>query len=120
MPRILVVEDDPDLLYLYRTALTANSSTVIQAANARTALQLLTEQTLDVGIIDLNLPDAHGSTIIDFILEHKSLSLNTIVVNTATDKWIGSIQDKGVHHLLVKPIAMTSVVALMKALATIA
>jgi two-component system response regulator GlrR len=116
MPRILVVEDDPDLVFLYNTALTNSGFEVISADSARVAMAELDYDTFDLIILDLNMPDAHGTAVIDHLrrdARHESLP---IVVITANDHWLDDVLQRGVEHIMVKPVSMKQVVELIRML----
>ena len=110
MPRVLVVEDDPDLLFLYQTALTHNGFEVVNAEDAQSAIAHLDLDTFDAVILDLNLPDAHGSVVIEHMVQNNHHSPSKVVVITANDHWVSNIHDRGVQQILVKPVSMNRVV----------
>ncbi len=114
MARILVVEDDPDLIYLYKTSLGQLGYDVHQATLARDALFELSQQVFDAIILDLNLPDAYGTVVIDFILHDPNHRVEQIIVITATDNWRQELGQRGVEHVMVKPISMNHVVDLIR------
>lgn len=117
MPRVLIVEDDPDLLFLYQTALSHNGFEVVNAEDARSAIAHLDLDKFDAVILDLNLPDAHGSVVIDHMMQKSHHSPSKVVVITANDHWAGNIYDRGVKQILVKPVSMTQVVEVVTELA---
>jgi len=114
MTQVLIIEDDPDLLFLYHTALAQHGFGITQAEDARSAISELDKQRFDAVILDLNLPDAHGSVVVEHIIKKKALEPQRIVIITANDHWVDSIRERGVQHLLVKPIGMNTVVATIK------
>jgi DNA-binding response OmpR family regulator len=58
--RILVVDDEPDIVELLRDVLTADGYVVDSAHDAGAALQRIREQIYDLALIDFNLPDMDG------------------------------------------------------------
>lgn len=58
--RILVVDDENDIVELLRDVLTAEGYTVDAAPQASDALQLIREHIYDVALLDFNLPDMDG------------------------------------------------------------
>jgi CheY-like chemotaxis protein len=58
--KILVVDDDADLLALVGFALTQSGYAVVKAPDVRTALQLFAAESPDLAILDINLPDGSG------------------------------------------------------------
>lgn len=68
--RVLVAEDDPDMRALVRTALAADGHDVIEAANGREALDLLSPLHLgsarppDVIVTDVRMPGVSGFSLV--------------------------------------------------------
>ena len=58
--RILVVDDEPEIIELLRDVLVADGYVVDAAPDAGTALRLIRENIYDLGLIDFNLPDMDG------------------------------------------------------------
>jgi two-component system response regulator PilR (NtrC family) len=62
--RILVVDDEPDLRTLYELTLLREGYLVEAAGDLQQARQLLAEQSFDVLITDMRLPDGSGLSLI--------------------------------------------------------
>jgi DNA-binding response OmpR family regulator len=58
--RILVVDDEAEIVELLRDVLSAEGFVVDAAPDAATALQLVRENIYDVALLDFNLPDMDG------------------------------------------------------------
>lgn len=58
--RLLVVDDEPSVLQLFRSAFEKQGIEVLTAANAREGLKIAREHKPDVGLFDLMLPDWSG------------------------------------------------------------
>lgn len=58
--RILVVDDEAEIVELLRDVLTAEGYVVDAAPQAADALQLIREHIYDVALLDFNLPDMDG------------------------------------------------------------
>ncbi|CAO5156734.1 putative transcriptional regulatory protein TcrX [Frankia sp. AiPs1] len=59
-PRILVVDDEPNIVDLLRMALRFHGFDVLTAASGRAALRLATDTEPDIMILDVMLPDIDG------------------------------------------------------------
>jgi len=59
-PRILVVDDEPDLLALYSVMLDQEGYQVLQAATATECLQIVKDELPDIVLLDVILPDLDG------------------------------------------------------------
>ncbi len=60
MPTLLVVDDEPSILYFFRQAFTEPEVTLLTAASAAEGVAAVEQDRPDVVILDINLPDASG------------------------------------------------------------
>ena len=60
MPRILIVDDEPDLLTVLRLGLEAEGFDVVQASDGEQGLAMARELTPDLLVLDLMLPRMDG------------------------------------------------------------
>lgn len=104
MLKILVVEDDINLNQLIAKKLTNNGFTVVCAYHANQALAILGEQTINLMLTDLMMPEISGQQLIKLVRQdYKDLP---IIVVTA----LGAFTDKqtcyqfGADDYVVKPI----------------
>ena len=58
--RLLIVDDDVDILDLLREVLTSEGYVVDAAPSAEAALELIHQNIYDAAILDFNLPDMDG------------------------------------------------------------
>jgi DNA-binding response OmpR family regulator len=58
--RILVVDDEAEIVELLRDVLTAEGYVVDAAPDANTSLQLIRENIYELALLDFNLPDMNG------------------------------------------------------------
>ena len=58
--KILIVDDDADLLALVAFALTQAGYAVVKAADAPGAVQVFESESPDLAILDINLPGGSG------------------------------------------------------------
>ena len=58
--RILVVDDEAEIVDLLRDVLVAEGYVVDAAPNATASLQLIRENIYDLALLDFNLPDMNG------------------------------------------------------------
>lgn len=67
MARLLLVEDEPDLLDLLSLFLEDAGHEVLRAATGREGARLLREGHPDVVLLDLTLPDMDGWSVLDAV-----------------------------------------------------
>jgi DNA-binding response OmpR family regulator len=64
-PRVLIVEDDPDLLVVLRVNLTAMGVEPILAGDGRTAISRIQSERPDAVILDVMLPGIDGWSVLE-------------------------------------------------------
>ena len=104
MQRILMVEDDPLAMRVYREALERAGLTVRTAADGELALACLESFTPDLAVVDLMLPKVHGIEVIKRIRARPdSASIPVIVLsNNFLLTMVKLARDAGATHCLTK------------------
>jgi CheY-like chemotaxis protein len=101
---VVVVEDDPDALALFRVILEYGSALVMSAPGAQAALDMLGRMRPDVLVTDLQMPGWDGAWLIAEARNRGLLkSVGTLVV-TATAMTPKQVQDAGFDAYLRKPV----------------
>jgi len=80
---ILYVEDNPDNRSLIRRVLEAEDYAVVEAINAKQALEKLESNNIDLVLMDINMPDMDGYTLTARIKAIQKFSKIPIVAVTA-------------------------------------
>jgi two-component system cell cycle response regulator DivK len=80
---ILYVEDNPDNRSLIRRVLEAEGYAVVEAINAKQALEMLETAQVDLVLMDINMPDMDGYTLTAKIKAINKFSGIPIVAVTA-------------------------------------
>ncbi len=114
MARVLVVDDEPQILRALRINLRARGYDVTTAANGSQALQAAARHPPDLVILDLGLPDLDGEEVIGGLRGWTSVPI--IVVSGRTDS-TDKVQalDAGADDYLTKPFGMDELLARMRA-----
>ncbi len=89
--RILVVDDEPDLLELVRFNLSQAGFQVTTAASGREALEQLKVSVPDLVVLDLMLPDVSGNDICRQIRSDAALAELPIVMLTAKSEEVDRV-----------------------------
>ena len=84
-PKILVVDDDPDLVKALRLRLRANNCDVITAADGYSVIAAAQKEHPDVIILDLGLPAGDGFVVLERLQNSDMLSTIPVIVLTARD-----------------------------------
>jgi len=104
-PAVLAVDDEPDLLEIYRDTLSAEGYRVMTAPDCRRAGELLSEDVFDVVISDIQLPDGNGVDLLRRVREH-DLDLPVILVTgSPTVETAVKGLELGALRYLVKPVS---------------
>lgn len=106
MARILVVEDDIDLQFLYDTALSRYNHEITSVDSTAAAIVYLTNDEFDLIILDINMPDMPGLKVAEFVRDDVRLKNVPIVIVSAVDQYRTKAQELGVAYFLVKPLAL--------------
>jgi CheY-like chemotaxis protein len=114
MARILVVEDDDDLQFLYDKMLVHQGYEVVAARNTTQAFLYLTNEDFDAIILDINMPDAPGTKVLEFTHEDVRLRRIPILVVSANEKYRAQAQASGARYFLVKPVSLQDLSAAIK------
>ena len=116
--RILVVDDDKDIVRLLRSYLEKSGYDVSVANDGETALHILRRERPDVLILDLMLPKRDGWELTRLIRTDARLATTSIVMLTArvedTDKIVGL--EIGADDYITKPFNPREVTARVRAL----
>ncbi|PQO41028.1 response regulator transcription factor [Blastopirellula marina] len=115
MPKILVIEDQPNLLRSISRALAEAGFDAVSAASLTSAQGLLAPN-IDLVILDLMLPDGNG---LDWLSELKATGNRTaVLVLTARDSINDRVAglDAGADDYMVKPFAMAELLARIRML----
>lgn len=114
LPRILVVDDEPQILRFMKPALTAGGFEPIIAETAAAAIKLAATQAPDLIILDLGLPDRDGKEVIKDI---RAWSQVPIIVLSARDRESEKISslDLGADDYVNKPFGIGELLARVRA-----
>jgi len=113
--RILVVDDEPPIRKLLRMGLATQDHHVVEAPDARTALDLLGGTPVDLVLLDLGLPDMRGHDLLARIrASHPDLP---VVVLSSRDDEPGKVEalDLGADDYVTKPFGMSELLARIRA-----
>jgi two-component system KDP operon response regulator KdpE len=112
--RVLVVDDEPQLLRALRTTLEGSGYTVDTAETGEAALTAISIRAPDVILLDLVLPDMRGT---DVCREVRRWSAVPIVLVSAVDEEAEKIAalDAGADDYVTKPFAIGELLARLRA-----
>ena len=111
--KVLVIDDEPPIRKLLRMGLSTQGYAVLEAPNAKTALDLLAEAP-GLIILDLGLPDMAGLDLLRTI-RARSESVPIVVLSSRGDE-AGKVQalDLGADDYVTKPFGLEELLARMR------
>jgi two-component system KDP operon response regulator KdpE len=113
-PRILAVDDDPQILRALRAGLHAAGFEAITAPNGETALDFLSRQNIDVVVLDLGLPGIGGQEVIGRLRSWSDVPVVVLSVHEDQRDKVAAL-DAGADDYVTKPFAMEELLARIRA-----
>jgi DNA-binding response OmpR family regulator len=114
-PRVLVVEDDPEVVYVVCGMLSAHGYRVCHAPHSMAAFHMLVtpgEALPEVVILDIGLPGVRGVAVLEFIRLTMGSDLPVVVLTgVATVKEEERLEELGVSAFLRKPASCSTILA---------
>jgi two-component system phosphate regulon response regulator PhoB len=116
-PRVLVVDDEPDIVRVLDFALKQAGFEVESAADGSTALQRVRERPPEAVLLDLMLPDLPGTEVCRQLKSSNKTSQIPVIMLTArgdeVDRVVGF--ELGADDYIVKPFSVREVVLRVRA-----
>ncbi len=113
-PRILVIDDEPQILRFLRTSLTANGFEVIEARSVADGRRLADSEQPDLIILDLGLPDGDGKDVLRHV---RAQGETPVLVLSARDREAEKVEalDLGADDYVNKPFGIEELTARLRA-----
>ena len=112
--RVLVVDDDPQILRAVRTSLQGHSYEVLTAGNGETALDLLPDSDVDLIVLDLDLPGIGGQEVIKRVRAWSEVPIIVLSVRDGQHDKVDAFE-AGADDYVTKPFGMPELLARMRA-----
>jgi two-component system KDP operon response regulator KdpE len=114
--KVLVVDDEPQILRALRTALRAHGHGVVVASNGEEALAEAARDQPDLVILDLGLPDMDGTEVIRELRGWSAVPVIVLSVREAQAAKVAAL-DAGADDYVTKPFGLEELLARMRATA---
>lgn len=105
--QVLLIEDTPSLLLVYRSILQSAGYSVLSAQTATAGLQLFIDHQPPIMLLDLMLPDRDGFALMRDILSRSPHTRVVVITANATINRAVEAMRAGAHDFLVKPFDET-------------
>lgn len=114
--RILLVEDEPEIVQLLENGLGAQGYRILSAATGEDAVALVEDETLELALVDITLPGIDGHHVLKRIRARRSEL--PVLMLTARDDLQNKVSafDAGADDYLTKPFAIEELLARIRAL----
>ena len=114
--KLLIVEDEPNLLSILRKGFAENNNDVSVALDGKTALEMIENYTFDVVILDVMLPDVNGIEICRRLRAAKNFVPVLLLTALGTSENIVTGLNAGADDYVVKPFKFGELDARVNAL----
>jgi two-component system, OmpR family, KDP operon response regulator KdpE len=107
---VLLIDDEPKIRRFLRAGFELQGYTVLEAENAAEGLKAATFSAPDLIILDLSLPDLHGSEVLDRLRSWSNIPVIILSVVSSEDEKVRLLQ-AGADDYVVKPFGMAELLA---------
>jgi CheY-like chemotaxis protein len=114
MTRVLVVDDDPQILRALKINLAARGYTVLTAPDGTRALHFAAHDHPDVIVLDLGLPDLDGTDVITGLRGWSTTPIIVLSARIDSDDKVEPL-DAGADDYVTKPFGMDELLARLRA-----
>lgn len=116
LPKLLVVDDNPTNLAFIQMLLMQQPLHLTTANCAQQALQLCTQQQFDVILLDIQLPDLHGTEVAKQLRQTREYQTTPILAFTAhalADE-VASFKAAGMNDVIFKPLEVSKLQQILR------
>lgn len=114
-PRILVIDDEPQIRRFLDIGLRAEGYAVLQAATAAEGLALAATRAPDLVILDIGLPDREGHAVLAELRQWSQVPVLMLSVRSAETEKVRAL-DAGANDYVTKPFGIQELMARLRAL----
>ena len=107
---VLLIEDEPKIRRLLRAGFEIHGFSVLEAENAADGLKAATFNTPDLVILDLALPDLHGTEVLERLRSWSNVPVIVLSVVSDENEKVRLLQ-AGADDYVVKPFGMAELLA---------
>ena len=113
-PKVLIVDDEPDLLELLEMTLSRMGLDTSRAESVAEAQRMLDREAFDLCLTDWNLPDGEGLRVVEHITQ-KALDVPVAVITAfgSPENAVAALK-AGAFDYLAKPVALEQLRAVVK------
>ncbi|MGB9366435.1 MAG: response regulator [Xanthobacteraceae bacterium] len=109
-PVVLVIDDEPQIRRFLRAGFDIEHFTVLEEETGEAGLRTATLRQLDLIVLDLNLPDIDGASVLERIRSWSTVPIIVLSVR-ASDEDKVRLLEAGADDYVVKPFSMAELLA---------
>lgn len=113
--RILIADDDPQLVRALRITLAARGYDVVTASDGTAALRVATDNRPDMAVLDLGMPGLTGIEVIEAIRGWSTMPILVVSGRSDSADKVDAL-DAGADDYVTKPFAIDELLARVRAL----
>jgi two-component system KDP operon response regulator KdpE len=104
MPKLLIVDDEPEMIQYTKPILEQKGFTVSTAETVKDAIEIYPKENPDIVLLDLGLPDGDGRLVLKDI-KAKAPNIKVVIISGYSDpKTRGDLAALGADDFLGKPV----------------
>src|SRR6202030_2211053 len=107
---VLLIDDEPKIRRFLRAGFELDGFSVLEAENAAEALKIATFNAPDLIVLDLALPDLHGTEVLDRLSSWSNVPVIILSVVSGEDEKVRLLQS-GADDYVVKPFGIAELLA---------
>ena len=111
---VLLIDDEPQIRRVLRTSLASQGAKVLDVQNGEEALELLKHQTVDLVLLDLNMPGMGGLETCRAIRQGWSMPVIIVSVRESDKEKVEAL-DAGADDFVNKPFSFDELMARIRA-----
>ena len=110
LPIVLIIDDDPQIRRFLRAGFDLEHFAVLEEQTGQAGLRSATLRQADLIVVDLNLPDMDGASIVERIRAWSSVPIIVLSVRASVEDKV-KLLECGADDYVVKPFSMVELVA---------
>jgi len=112
--KILLVDDEPNLIDMVKMGLEAHDYDVVTAASGAEGLEKVKSENPDLILLDITMPDIDGYTFVREIKEIENAQSIPIIMQTAKTGMKDLFKIEGISDYIVKPYKAENILEMVK------
>lgn len=113
--KILIIDDEPDILELVSDELKYEGFEVMVASSGNEAVEILKQHQFEAVVSDFKMPNGNGRVVLDFVKSiEASIRPLFYFVSGQADMSFEDALKEGVHHFFYKPFDIEELIASLK------